>query len=528
MSWAIAWAMIWLAWSVPCFAQSSGVAANSTVRVDSLNVYSEARATSEVVRAMKKGDALFVSLELKTGAEKWCSVRLPGESARLGYVECDGLERTDRRSGDLALPAGSVPVSSATPIVGEPAEPTPIHLTRTRPDVESSIEYQKVAAIVVRDDVLDGAKITELDQAAQSGSAEAMTRATLAHFAAADFEVAHNDLDAALEQYLAAVPLAAKKSNLLYGALVAISYIHLVRSEYSVALEYLVQARRANPDLLLAAQLSGWAYYGLNRLDDAIKEWDAAERIEADPDIEKLLEKARRDQRVEQETRAGETSHFILHYQGGATPELAVEILRTLEEDFRSIQSILNFTPAEPIGVILYTDQAFRDVTRAPSWSAALNDGRIRVPVQGLRSMTDELSRILKHELTHSFVKQLTLGGTVEWLSEGLAQWISGDRSAENARGLIAAFDDGSFISLKKLEGSWNAYPERVAAFAYAWSLAAVESVMADSGPQTINRLLADIGTASSVDGALRQALNVGYADLDKQTADYLRKTYKR
>jgi len=36
----------------------------------------------------------------------------------------------------------------------------------------------------------------------------------------------------------------------------------------------------------------------------------------------------------------------------------------------------------------------------------ALNDGRIRVPVEGLTSMTEELARVLKHELTHSFVGQ--------------------------------------------------------------------------------------------------------------------------
>lgn len=174
-------ALIWMAWSVPCFAQG---AANSIVKADSLSVYSDANASSEVVRTLKKGDSLFVSLELQTGGEKWCSVRIPGESARLGYVECDGLQRIDRRPGDLALPKDSIPMSGAPPSTIESGQPAPIRLPRARSELESTTEYERVAALVVRDDVLDGAKIAEFDQAAQSGSAAPMTRAALAHEAA--------------------------------------------------------------------------------------------------------------------------------------------------------------------------------------------------------------------------------------------------------------------------------------------------------------------------------------------------------
>src|SRR5207248_11414801 len=100
---------------------------------------------------------------------------------------------------------------------------------------------------------------------------------------------------------------------------------------------------------------------------------------------------------------------------------------------FSAIESELNYTPPEPIGVVLYTEEAFTDITRAPSWAGALYDGRIRVPVQGLTSADAELSRSLKHELTHSFVAQKTksacMGVAVScgnhaptWLQEGLAR----------------------------------------------------------------------------------------------------------
>jgi hypothetical protein len=76
------------------------------------------------------------------------------------------------------------------------------------------------------------------------------------------------------------------------------------------------------------------------------------------------------------------------------------------------------------------------------------------------------------------------------------------------------------------LEGSWTALPASIAAFAYAWSLAAVESVMARSGQMAINRLLGDLGTGAPSEEALRESLQIDFADFARETAEYLRATY--
>ena len=70
---------------------------------------------------------------------------------------------------------------------------------------------------------------------------------------------------------------------------------------------------------------------------------------------------------------------------------------------------------------------------QAPGWVGALNDGRIRVPVQGLTSLTQELSRVLKHELTHSFIRQKTHGHAPMWIQEGLRSGWKGSAAGENA-----------------------------------------------------------------------------------------------
>ncbi len=500
-------------------AQGSAPAPHAIVKADGLAVYSDTRPSGAVVKSLKKGDEVVLGFELRSSTGRWCSVGLPGQASKLGYVPCEGLQRVEQPVVEQPVDAG---LSRARRTSKHPA----IGLPLTPPSPHSTTRYDEVAGLVIREGSIDTLKLAELDSAARSGSAAAMTRAALARLAAGNFELSQNDSDQAIEHYRAALAFAAKQPYLLLNSLVHLAYVHLRRSEYSAALEYLGRARRVSPNSAAVAALAGWAYHGLNQVDRAIEEWKRAQRIQPNPEVALALEKAERDKETESDFREEETSHFVIRYHGGAAPQLAAEILRTLEEHFRSLQSELHFTPAEPIGVILYTQQTFTDITRAPRWAGAVNDGRIRVPVQGLVSVSNPLSRVLKHELTHSFIQQKDLGRCPGWLHEGLAQWMEGRRTANDARPLIAAYERKAFVPLRLLEGSWVELPDQAARFAYAWSLASVESIIANSGMVGIERLLENLLTESSVEAALRAALHTNYADLEEETARYLRGTY--
>jgi len=213
-----------------------------------------------------------------------------------------------------------------------------------------------------------------------------------------------------------------------------------------------------------------------------------------------------------------------LKYNGEATPDLARDILHVLEDDFRDLESQLDFTPPEQIGVILYTDQAFADITRAPSWAGAINDGRLRIPVQGLSSVTPELAHVLKHELTHSFVGQKSHGRAPTWLQEGVAQYMEGRRSTASAGILFDAASQGRVPTLGMLEGSWMGLSGGSAAMAYAWSLAVVESIIQSGGVSDISRLLDHVATSPSTEEATREVLRSDYADLQQQTIAHLRR----
>ncbi len=430
----------------------------------------------------------------------------------------------ETQAGEISLPKSMVEriehASLDTTPQAAPANNSATAITIAAPvSAGDTIMDPVVARAAVHDGAIDRAFIAQAEQAALSGETGAAERAAAAHHAAAQFEAARGDADAALKQDTQALRFLPNNVALLLN----VAYGHLQHSEYSKALDDLVRAKRGAPNSPDVAKLSGWAYYGLNRIPEAVAEWKRAQQLRPDAEVAKALERAEKDARTESDFREGRSSHFDLKYSGAAAPALAGGILRELETDFDQIGAMLNYTPAEPIGVILYTNQQFEDITRAPAWAGAINDGRIRVPVQGLTSVTDELSRVLKHELTHSFLQQKTRGRCPTWLQEGIAQWMEGRRVGGAASALVAAYDDHSAIPLNDLEISWMKLSSTGASFAYTWSLAVVETILARGSMSDLEQLLDAVTTSPTAEDAIRSVLRMDYTELDRQTADYLR-----
>jgi hypothetical protein len=143
--------------------------------------------------------------------------------------------------------------------------------------------------------------------------------------------------------------------------------------------------------------------------------------------------------------------------------------------------------------------------------------------VQGLSAVTPELARVLRHELTHSFVGQKTHGRSPTWVQEGVAQYMEGRRSASSAGEILSLAERGTKPRLESLEGSWMGLSGFSASLAYAWSLAAIETIVSQGSTSDISRLLDRISTEPSTEEALRQALHSDYSDLDQQTLAFLR-----
>ena len=344
-----------------------------------------------------------------------------------------------------------------------------------------------------------------------------------ADFIAGKFEFEHGNIAQSRQYFENALRFQPDNSTILiyYAAL-------LVRTgNASQALSYAQRAVRAAPDSADAYTMLGYAQFATDRTKDAITSWKRSLELRPDAKVAQLLAKAQREQTVESDFAQGESSHFVLHYEGKQTSEaFRAQILAALESDYDDLVRDLGNPPGDSILVTLYTEQAFFDVTQAPTWSGAINDGKLRIPISGLTSMTSELAHVLKHELAHSFITHLSGGRCPLWLHEGIAQFLEPKSLGGNGHPLSVLFKTQHNIPLNALEGSFQRFSSAEAYVAYAESLAAVSYIIDSYGLSDIQTILQRISQGSSTEAALRATIHSDYGQLESDVARYLADKY--
>jgi len=348
-------------------------------------------------------------------------------------------------------------------------------------------------------------------------------RSAAANFLAAQFEERQNNFPAAGRYLQTALTFKPDDGVLLeqYAAVL----LQLNRKAESVS--FAERAAHASPQSGETLAVLGYAYYQNDRNRDAIAAWKKSLDLRPSAQVRQLLERAQRESAAEAEFRQQESSHFVLRYEGShVLDSLRSEILNVLETQYNTLQNDLGVTPRYSIAVSLYTEQAFFDVTQAPAWTAALNDGKIRIPVSGLTVMTPELTRVLRHELTHSFIAQVTHGNVPQWLNEGIAQLEEPATTSHVGTRLAAVYASGNQIRLNQLEGSFQSYSAPEAMVAYAEALAAAECIRTNYGVGDLARILQRLGEGQPIESALRNTIHGGYAQFEGELADYLKRNY--
>ncbi|HWP85045.1 MAG TPA: hypothetical protein VNN17_07640, partial [Terriglobia bacterium] len=212
------------------------------------------------------------------------------------------------------------------------------------------------------------------------------------------------------------------------NALLLATQLDLTLRKYREALQHMQVAYGQDPGSPDVLTLLGDAYYFSEGAAKAIQYWRQAHRLRPAPTLQQRIDRVAPEAELERSLRQAESFHFVLSWQGSEQRNSFGEmVLEELERSFRELESILAYSPREPITVILYGAEQFANITRAPGWAGAVNDGKIRIPVQGLTGLTAELSQVLKHELTHSFIFQITDARCPTWFNEGLAQFLAGE-----------------------------------------------------------------------------------------------------
>jgi len=382
---------------------------------------------------------------------------------------------------------------------------------------DSLAGHEDLATKVVREGKVDPDALTALES---EGKPEL---SATAYFLAGKHEFEHGNLPQARRYFESALRFRPDNSTILNYYAMA-----LVRAGNAAsALPYAERSVRANPDSADAYTVLGYVQFSCDRSKEAIRAWKRSLELRPDPVVDQYLAKANREATTEADFAQRESSHFTLRYEGKQTSEqLRRELIATLEAEYDDLVRQLGVAPRASIPVILYTEQAFFDVTHAPSWSGAVNDGKLRIPISGLSGMTSDLARVLKHELAHSFVNQASGGRCPTWLNEGIAQAVEPKSLSSQGRRLGQMLRAQQAIPYNVLEGSFMRFSSMEAVVAYAESLAAVEYISETYGMSDVERIVERIGQGSAPEAALRATIHSDYGQMESEVGKFLGSKY--
>jgi tetratricopeptide (TPR) repeat protein len=448
-------------------------------------------------------------IHLKNGRTIWADqVREDKNKDRVEYDVGEDTYAIPKSSIERIDAGGAAPVTARN---GSAAE---------MPDFAPATTFSHESDL--SDKIVSGGKVDADALAALDRAGNAELAAT-GYFLAGKCESDHGNFPQAKRYYESALRFQPESPTLLIYYAAAL----MRTGEAALALTYAEHAARIAPDSPDALGMLGFVQFASDHTSDAIRSWKKALTLRPDATIKQYLERAERESSAESSFSQRESSHFNLHFEGKQTSEsFRRDLLAALDADYDDLVRDLGYSPHDTIAVTLYTQQAFFDVTRAPSWSGAINDGKLRIPVNGMQSVTSDLAHVLKHELTHSFIAQMSSSRCPTWLNEGVAQMEEGKSSGSNGHALAQLFGAGAEIPYNMLEGSFMNFSAPEASTAYAESLASAEFIRDTYGMGDIQQILERLSQGSGTEAALRGSIHSDYRQLQDEMTRWLADRY--
>jgi tetratricopeptide (TPR) repeat protein len=258
----------------------------------------------------------------------------------------------------------------------------------------------------------------------------------------------------------------------------------------------------------------GLVQYRLGDLASAIRTYEIVTTDTPDDSTaQATLDRWRREQELHDRMHDAIGSHFTVSFEGPAEAALADAALQSLDRAYWRIGQELGTFPNEPIRVVLYTTEQFKDITRSPSWAAGAYDGTIRVPMRGALDDADELDRVLAHEFTHALIRTLAARNVPTWLNEGIAAALESadlswtDKYADLARK----------VPLVRLQNSFDRLTGAEATLAYAASARAARRLLDEAGGVAMANLLRDLGSGVPFESAFTHRMQRTFAEFQAE-----------
>lgn len=296
----------------------------------------------------------------------------------------------------------------------------------------------------------------------------------------------------------------------LYGDL---GYVYMQLSLYDQARDsflFAVELDDSRPDYF---KNLGKIAYLTGETEDAAFYYQKA--LVLRPDNQELRRRLQQLDKQDQVVLNGTTelSHlFAITFDKGMERAIYNEVWKMLRDAWYHIGIELDLWPKRRIPVLLLSQEKYRSITGAPTWSGGVYEGQIKIPVAEFNA--EQLRDTIYHEYLHALIYDTMAHRCPWWLNEGLAQYFQpGPKYKEEQLKLVAeTLTRHEQVDLTTLSTNLDS-PEQ-ARLAYAVAYSASHFLIERFTIVTVRSILADMGDGMSFNAALTENTSYSFQDL--------------
>jgi tetratricopeptide (TPR) repeat protein len=272
------------------------------------------------------------------------------------------------------------------------------------------------------------------------------------------------------------------------------------------------KALALNSRLASGYVLLGDIEYDNQQLGRAKLAWQRAKRL--DPGMRGLtsrLDRLEQEAAVESNMTSVGDVYFTLQYDDSVKQSSGYDIRQVLREARQKVGRDFKYRPNHRIVVLLYSQDAFREVrSRAPEWAAGIFDGKIRVPMPENQQDLGNVKKTIVHEYTHAIVQELSGGRIPHWFNEGLAEFqeakYAGGKGSTSL--LKSALENDRLPAWNQIEGLFRGRDTRLVTLGYSQSHSVVAYLAQRYGFRHMPQLLKQVAQGVTFEEALKKEFN--------------------
>jgi tetratricopeptide (TPR) repeat protein len=292
------------------------------------------------------------------------------------------------------------------------------------------------------------------------------------------------------------------------------------KKEYELARQAAQDSLAYNPRNPFAFELLGDIAYVEQKLDEALGHYEAAFRIRAGEDLKNKILKVRKERQVESGLETFEGEKFVIKYKGEERGLEGYELREILRAAYRAIGQEFGYFFRHTVVVLLYDTEEFHELSGVPHWSEGIYDGKIRLPAYQKGFTQRDIEKIIRHELTHTFIAEMSQNRCPLWLTEGLAEYQEAKVEPKDLRVFEAAVRTNTLYPLEILFSKGQATamkdPLEVVLFydqSYHW----VKHLVERYGMFRVKQIVEAFAKGKDSFEAIEEVLGIPLAQVEKQ-----------